>query len=45
MTKIERLFPAFGIVFAVVYAYVLYNDLPLATYHPRLGVWGWGMLW
>jgi hypothetical protein len=42
MTKIERLFPAFGIIFAVVYAYVLYNDLPLATYHPRLGVWGWG---
>ena len=41
MTKIERLFPAFGIIFAVVYAYVLYNDLPLAT-HPRLGVWGWG---
>ena len=42
MTKIERLFPIFGIIFAVVYAYVLYHDAPLATYHPMLGEWDFG---
>jgi hypothetical protein len=42
MTKYERLFPIFGIIFAIVYAYVLYNDIPLATYHPKLGVWDFG---
>jgi hypothetical protein len=42
MTKIGRLFPIFGIIFAVVYAYVLYHDAPLATYHPMLGEWDFG---
>jgi hypothetical protein len=42
MTKIERLFPIYGIIFALVYAYVLYNDMPLVTYHPKLGVWDMG---
>jgi hypothetical protein len=42
MTKIERVFPAFGIIFAVVYAIVLYNDVPLVSYHPRLNLWAWG---
>ena len=39
MTKIERLFPIFGIIFAAAYAYVLYHDMPLVTYHPILGEW------
>jgi hypothetical protein len=42
MTRIERLFPAYGIIFALVYAYVLYHDIPLVTYHPKLGTWDFG---
>jgi hypothetical protein len=42
MTKIERLFPIFGIIFAAAYAYVLYHDMPLVTYHPMLGEWDIG---
>ena len=38
----ERLFPAFGAIYAVVYSVVLYQDLPLVSYHPRLGIWEWG---
>ena len=40
--RVERLFPAFGAIYAVVYAVVLYQDLPLVSYHPRLGLWEWG---
>ncbi len=43
MTRIERLFPVFGIAFAVIYAFVLYNNWALATYHPRPGTWEWGV--
>jgi hypothetical protein len=42
MTKIERLFPAFGAIFAVIYAFVLYYDSPLVSYHTKTGVWTWG---
>ena len=40
--RVERLFPAFGAIYAVVYSVVLYQDLPLVSYHPRLGIWEWG---
>ena len=43
MTKIERLFPIFGIAFALIYAPTMNNNWALATYHPRPGVWDWGV--
>jgi hypothetical protein len=43
MTKIERLFPVFGIAFAVIYAFVLYYNWALVTYHPKLGIWELGV--
>ena len=39
--SLARVFPIFGIAFAVLYVVVLYNDLPLVTYHPALGQWEW----
>jgi hypothetical protein len=43
MTRIERLFPIFGIAFALIYAPTMNNNWALATYHPRPGVWDWGV--
>jgi len=42
MTKIERLFPIFGVIFAAVYAYAVFKDIALVTYHPKIGVWDLG---
>ncbi len=42
MTKVERLFPIFGVIFAIVYAYAVYKDIAIVTYHPKLGVWDVG---
>lgn len=42
MTRIARLFPVFGAVFAIVYAIVLYYNWALFTYNPRPGTWTWG---
>jgi hypothetical protein len=44
MTKIERLFPIFGIAFALIYAPVLYYNWSLATYQPKQGIWQWGVM-
>jgi hypothetical protein len=43
VTKLERLFPVFGIAFALIYAPSMNNNWALATYHPRLGIWEWGV--
>lgn len=43
MTKIERLFPLFGIAFALIYAPVMNNNWSLATYQPKQGIWQWGV--
>ncbi len=42
MTKVERLFPVFGAVYAVIYAIVLYYNLALFTYNPKPATWTWG---
>ena len=42
MTKFERVFPIFGVIFAVVYTYAVYKDIALVTYHPKIGVWDIG---
>jgi hypothetical protein len=42
MTKFERVFPIFGVIFAVVYTYAVYNDIAFVTYHPKIGVWDIG---
>ena len=38
MTKVERLFPLFGIAFALIYAPVMNNNWSLATYQPKQGI-------
>ena len=41
--KLEWLLPIFGIAFAIIYAPVMDHNWALATYHPKLGVWDWGV--
>ena len=43
MSKLGWLFAIFGIAFAVIYAPTMNYNLALATYHPKLGVWDWGV--
>jgi hypothetical protein len=42
MTKVERLFPIYAVIFTLIYTYAVYKDLALVTYHPKLGVWDLG---
>ena len=43
MTKLERLFPTFGAIFAVIYVIVLDFNLAAVTYVPKLGEWHVGV--
>jgi hypothetical protein len=43
MTKIERLFPIFGIAFALIYMPSMNLNWAFATYHPKQGIWQWGV--
>jgi hypothetical protein len=40
--KLARLFPAFSTSFAVIYAFALYYNWALVTYHPAINQWDWG---
>jgi hypothetical protein len=39
MSKMARVFPLFGVAFAVIYVFVLEYNLALFTYFPALNVW------
>lgn len=38
---ITRVFPIFAAAFAIIYLIVEQMNLPLFTYHPRTGLFGW----
>lgn len=43
MSRFERLFPIFGIAFALAYGPVMNNNWSLATYQPKQGIWQFGV--
>jgi hypothetical protein len=40
---VTRVLPVFSVVFAIAYVLAMENNIAMVTYHPQLGVWGWGV--